>query len=311
MHPIVEPLNEGFLQVSDLHTIYWQESGSADGIPVILLHGGPGAGTTPKFRGFFNPKHYRLIMLDQRGCGRSTPFAEVRENSTWDLIADIERLREHLGIAKWLVFGGSWGSTLALAYAQTHAERVTGLILRGIFLGRQSEINWLNEAGGVSNIYPEQWQNYLAPIAPERHGDLVNAYHDILFGEDEAKARQAACAWTNWEGYLVRFEPVPTEEEADYAWAVARLENHYFVNRCWLDNERALLNNMDKIRHIKTIVVQGRYDLCTPTRSAWDLKQAFPELDLRIVQGGHTSLEGEIAQGLLRACDEFIEYLKD
>lgn len=309
MYPIHEPRVSGLLKVSDIHQIYWEESGNPHGIPVIFLHGGPGAGASPKARGFFNPRKYRVVIIDQRGCGRSLPYAETRENTTWDLVADIEKVREMLGIHSWLVFGGSWGSTLSLAYAQTHPERVRGLILRGIFLGRQSEIRWLNEQGGAEHIYPEQWQHYLAPVAEEKRGAIVQAYHEMLFGQDREQALRAAKAWAEWESWLVQFDPQPVEEDAEQALAISRIENHYFVNGCWLENEKALLANIDKIRHIPTVIVQGRYDICTPMQSAWELKQAFPEADLRIVQGGHVSFEGEVAKGLVRAADEFADKL--
>ena len=194
MHPIREPVRSGLLQVSAIHQIYWEESGNPDGIPVIFLHGGPGAGASPACRGFFNPEKYRIVIIDQRGCGRSLPYAETRENTTWDLVADIEKVREMLGIESWLVFGGSWGSTLSLAYAETHPERVRGLILRGIFLCRQIEIDWLSEAGGVSMVYPEQWQRYLAAIPPEKHGALVQAYYELLQSPDPAVHLPAAKA---------------------------------------------------------------------------------------------------------------------
>lgn len=307
MYPIHEPRVSGLLKVSDIHQIYWEESGNPHGIPVIFLHGGPGAGASPKARGFFNPRKYRVVIIDQRGCGRSLPYAETRENTTWDLVADIEKVREMLGIDTWLVFGGSWGSTLSLAYAQTHPERVRGLILRGIFLGRQSEIRWLNEQGGAEHIYPEQWQHYLAPVAEAKRGAIVQAYHEMLFGQDREQALRAAKAWAEWESWLVQFDPQPVEEDAEQALAISRIENHYFVNGCWLENEKALLANIDKIRHIPTVIVQGRYDICTPMQSAWELKQAFPEADLRIVQGGHASFEGEVAKGLVRAADEFAD----
>ncbi|MDO1509074.1 MULTISPECIES: prolyl aminopeptidase [unclassified Neisseria] len=309
MYPIQEPYKSGLLKVSAIHQIYWEESGNPHGIPVIFLHGGPGAGASPKARGFFNPDKYRVVIIDQRGCGRSLPYAETYENTTWDLVADIEKVREMLGIHSWLVFGGSWGSTLSLAYAQTHPNRVRGLILRGIFLGRQSEIDWLNEQGGAEHIYPEQWQHYLAPVAEEKRGAIVQAYHEMLFGQDREQALRAAKAWAEWESWLVQFDPKPVEEDAEQALAISRIENHYFVNGCWLENEKALLANVDKIRHIPTVIVQGRYDICTPMKSAWELKQAFPEADLRIVQGGHASFEGEVAKGLVRAADEFADKL--
>lgn len=232
MYPIREPLNSGYLRVSDIHEIYWEESGNPDGVPVIFLHGGPGAGASAACRGFFNPERFRIIIIDQRGCGRSRPYACVEDNTTWDLVADIERVREMLGIRKWLVFGGSWGSTLSLAYAQTHPERVKGLVLRGIFLCRPSETAWLNEAGGVSQIYPEQWRRFLAPVAENSRHMLIQAYHEMLFHEDEEVCLTAAKAWADWESYLIRFEPEEVDEDAYASLAIARLENHYFVNGC-------------------------------------------------------------------------------
>ena len=309
MHPIREPVRSGLLQVSAIHQIYWEESGNPDGIPVIFLHGGPGAGASPACRGFFNPEKYRIVIIDQRGCGRSLPYAETRENTTWDLVADIEKVREMLGIESWLVFGGSWGSTLSLAYAETHPERVRGLILRGIFLCRQIEIDWLSEAGGVSMVYPEQWQRYLAAIPPEKHGALVQAYYELLQSPDPAVHLPAAKAWADWESRLIQFEPKPVDEDAQASLAIARLENHYFVHQGWLQGDKAILANAPKIRHIPTVIVQGRYDLCTPTRSAWDLKQALPQADLRIIQGGHSSFDPALSAALVQAADEFAERL--
>lgn len=306
MHPIRTPHRSGLLPVSDIHQIYWEESGNPDGLPVIFLHGGPGAGTSPACRGFFNPEVFRIVMIDQRGCGRSQPYACVEQNTTWDLVADIETVRTMLGIDKWLVFGGSWGSTLALAYAETHPERVTGLVLRGIFLCRPSEMAWLNEAGGVSQIYPEQWQRFLAPIPEQKRDRLIAAYHELLHGEDEQGRLKAAKAWADWESYLVQFEPKEVDEDAQESLAIARLENHYFVNEGWLQGEKAILNNIDKIRHIPTIICQGRYDLCTPMQSAWELAQAFPEAELRVIQGGHSSFDAALSTALTRAVEDIL-----
>ena len=304
MHTIREPLRSGLLPVSDIHRIYWEESGNPDGLPVIFLHGGPGAGASPACRGFFNPDVYRIVIIDQRGCGRSLPYACVEENTTWDLVADIEKVREMLGIEKWLVFGGSWGSTLSLAYAETHPERVAGLVLRGIFLCRPSEQAWLNEAGGVSQIYPAQWQKFIAPVPEEKRGKLIAAYHEMLFHEDEQIRLAAAKAWADWESYLVRFEPQDVDEDPHASLAIARLENHYFVNNGWLEGDKAILANVHKIRHIPTIIAQGRYDVCTPTQSAWELSQAFPEAELRIIQAGHSSFDAPLAAALVQAAEE-------
>lgn len=309
MYPIREPLNSGYLRVSDIHEIYWEESGNPEGVPVIFLHGGPGAGASAACRGFFNPERFRIIIIDQRGCGRSRPYACVEDNTTWDLVADIEKVREMLGIRKWLVFGGSWGSTLSLAYAQTHPERVKGLVLRGIFLCRPSETAWLNEVGGVSQIHPEQWRRFLAPVAENSRHMLIQAYHEMLFHEDEEVCLTAAKAWADWESYLIHFEPEEVDEDAYASLAIARLENHYFVNGGWLQGDKAILNNIGKIRHIPTIIVQGRYDLCTPMQSAWELSQAFPEAELRVVQSGHSAFDPALSEALVRAVEDILPRL--
>lgn len=307
MHPIREPYRSGLLPVSARHQIYWEESGNPDGLPVIFLHGGPGAGASPVCRGFFHPDVYRIVIIDQRGCGRSLPYACVEENTTWDLVADIEAVRSMLSIEKWLVFGGSWGSTLALAYAETHPERAAGLVLRGIFLCRPSETAWLNEQGGVSQIYPQQWQQFLAPIPEHKHNNLIAAYHELLHSEDEQVRLKAAKAWADWESYLVQFEPKEVDENAQESLAIARIETHYFVHQGWLQGDKAILNNIHQIRHIPTIICQGRYDLCTPMQSAWELAQAFPEAELRIVQGGHSSFDEGLNTALKEAVAEMVE----
>ena len=307
MHPIREPHRSGLLPVSERHQIYWEESGNPDGLPVIFLHGGPGAGASPACRGFFHPDVYRIVIIDQRGCGRSLPYACVEENTTWDLVADIEAVRSMLSIEKWLVFGGSWGSTLALAYAETHPERVAGLVLRGIFLCRPSETAWLNEQGGVSQIYPQQWQQFLAPIPEHKRSNLIAAYHELLHGEDEPGRLKAAKAWADWESYSVRVEPKEVDEDAQESLAIARIETHYFVHQGWLQGDKAILNNINQIRHIPTIICQGRYDLCTPMQSAWELAQAFPEAELRIVQGGHSSFDEGLNTALKEAVVEMVD----
>lgn len=310
MHPIREPYNSGLLKVSKIHRIYWEESGNPDGIPVIFLHGGPGAGASAACRGFFHPDIFRIVIIDQRGCGRSLPYACVEENTTWDLVADIEAVREMLNIEQWLVFGGSWGSTLSLAYAQTHPERVSGLILRGIFLCRPSETAWLSESGGVSQIYPEQWQSYISPIPAEKRHALIDAYHDMLFSSEESERLRAAKAWADWESYLIRFEPEPVDEDPQASLAIARLENHYFVNHGWLEGDKAILRNTGKISQIPTIIVQGRYDLCTPMQSAWELAQALPQAELRIIQAGHSSFDPPLSEALVKAVEDMAACLK-
>ena len=314
MHPIREPHQSGMLAVSERHRIYWEESGNPAGIPVIYLHGGPGASTAPACRGFFNPEKYRIVLIDQRGSGRSEPYADIEENTTWDLVADIEKVREMLGIDKWLVFGGSWGSTLALAYAQSHPEAVLGLILRGIFLCRQSEIDWLCQSGGSNRIYPDVWQDFLAPVPADERGDLVEAYRRLLSPDnpDREQMLAAASAWARQESHIICLEH--DQKGVDYyndgmaALAISRIENHYFVHRGWLDGEKAILNNIDKIRHIPTRIVQGRYDICTPPASAWDLQQAFPEAKLEWTLAGHTAFEPATAKALVAATDYFAEH---
>ena len=277
----------------------------------MFLHGGPGGGTDPAMRRFFDPRRYRIVLFDQRGCGASRPHAELRENTTWDLVADIEALREHLGIERWLVFGGSWGSTLALAYAQRHPERVSELVLRGIFLLRRSELEWFYQnPQGAGSIFPDLWEQYVEPIpAAERH-DLMQAYYRRLTSEDAATRNAAARAWSIWEGatsflrtngsYVAKFD------DAGYAAAFARIEAHYFVNRGFLEHDDQLLRDVARIRNIPSVIVQGRYDMVCPARSAWDLHRAWPEAQLRIVpDAGHSAFEPGITRELVAATDRF------
>ena len=304
----VDSVNQsGLLPVSAIHQMYWEDCGNPDGKPVIFLHGGPGGGSSPATRGFFNPEKYRIIQIDQRGCGKSLPHACIEDNDTWKLVADIEALREHLGIDKWMVFGGSWGSTLSLAYAQTHPERVTELVLRGIFLFRQFESDWLFKRGGASQIFPEAWETFENFIPEAQRGDLIAAYNHLLFGKDvDATTKiQAARHWCEYEEKIVFLHPQIPQDNDPHALAISSMENHYFINQGWLQGERALLSNIGKIRHIPTVIVQGRYDICTPPQSAYDLKQAFPEADLRMVIGGHSAFDDEVNKGLVAATDEF------
>lgn len=310
MYHYTEPHQSGLLAVSDLHQIHYETSGNPRGIPVILLHGGPGAGTQPKHRGFFNPEHYHIVLIDQRGAGRSLPYACIEENTTWDLVADIEKVREFLGIDRWLVFGGSWGSTLSLAYAQTHPERVLGLVLRGIFLGRQSEYDWLYRHG-ANTVFPEYWHDFAAWLPENERGDLIAAYRKRLSPEnpDRSEMLQAATRWAQWEDHLVTLQHPDTLDDyngGETALAISRIENHFFAHNCWLE-QQPLLEHIDRIRPIPTIIVQGRYDMCTPPVSACDLKAAFPEADLRMVHGGHSAFEPEVAKALIAATDEFIK----
>jgi len=308
LYPPIEPFETGMLDVGNGHSIYWERCGTRGGKPAVFLHGGPGSGVGPKQRQQFDPELYDVLLFDQRGCGRSTPFASLDNNTTWDLVGDIEKLREMCGHDQWLVFGGSWGSTLSLAYAQTHRDRVTELVLRGIFLCRQTEMDWLY-AYGASELYPEEWDEFVGHIPEDERGDIVEAYRKRLTSDDSAVQLAAAKAWSRWEGMTVTLLPDPEmlEEftEDSHAIAVARIENHYFVNRCWLE-EGQLLANADKLRGIPGIIVQGRHDCCTPPSAAWDLKKAWPEVELQIVpDGGHLFTEPGITDGLVRASDRF------
>lgn len=308
LYPEIEPNRSGLLQVSAIHRVYWEESGNPDGVPVVFVHGGPGGGTDPKHRRFFDPAAYRIVLFDQRGCGRSPPHAELRENTTPDLVADMEQLRAFLGIERWVVFGGSWGSTLGLAYAEAHPERVRALVLRGIFLLRDREIAWFYQ-DGASRLFPDAWESYLAPIPAVEHGDLLHAYHRRLTSDDPATRLAAARAWSVWEGSTSTLAPDPDlvahTGEDNFALAFARIENHYFVNHGFLA-EGQLLRDVDRIRHIPTVIVQGRYDVVCPMDSAWALHRAFPEADLRVVgDAGHSAMEPGILHELVEATDRF------
>nr|WP_246166367.1 prolyl aminopeptidase [Sphingomonas sinipercae] len=312
LYPEFEPYETGMLDVGDGHSLYWELSGNPDGKPVVFLHGGPGGGSSPSHRRQFNPGKYKILVFDQRGCGKSKPFASLENNTTWDLIDDIEKLRTRVAkVDKWMVFGGSWGSTLALAYAQTYPDRVTELVLRGIFLFQQYELDWLYAEGGASSIYPDGWDEFVAPIPQEERADLLQAYRKRLTSDDKQTQIAAAQAFSRWEGRTVTLLPSPAvmEEftESDKAISIARIENHYMINKGWLD-EGQLLRGADKIRHIPGIIVQGRHDSCTPPRAAWALKRAWPEVDLQIVpDGGHLYNEPGILDGLVRATDRFAD----
>lgn len=309
LYPPIEPYQTGRLAVSDLHEIYYEVSGNPQGKPVVVLHGGPGGGSLPFYRQYFDPDRWQIVMFDQRGCGRSTPHAELRENTTWDLVADIEKLRSWLGIDQWVIFGGSWGSTLALAYSETHPDRCLGLILRGIFMLRRKELLWFYQEG-TSYIFPDAWQAYLEPIPPAERHDLIAAYYRRLTSEDAAVRSQAAKAWSVWEASTSRLIPDPEimirfarEEFAD---AFARIECHYFVNGGFFDPEDQLLQQVDRIRHLPAVIVQGRYDVVCPMISAWELHQAWPESELVIVpDAGHSMSEPGIRSALIEASDRF------
>ena len=312
LYPAIKPYNSGMLRVSDVHQIYFEECGNPKGKPAVFLHGGPGGGTDPKMRRFFDPKRYRIVLFDQRGSGKSKPHASLEANTTWDLVADTEKVRTHLGIDKWLVFGGSWGSTLALAYAETHPERVTEMVLRGIFLLRRSELEWFYQnPEGAASIYPDLWEPYVEQIPPSERGDMMAAYYKRLTSPDPEVVRKAAVAWSVWEGatsylrtnsdYVTKFE-----EDAAYAGAFARIECHYFVNKGFLKSDNQLIEEVGRIRHIPAVIVQGRYDMVCPMRSAWHLHKAWPEADLRIVgTAGHSAFEVGITSELITATDRF------
>ncbi|HET7610605.1 MAG TPA: prolyl aminopeptidase [Rhodanobacteraceae bacterium] len=311
LYPEIEPFDTGMLPVSALHTLYYEQCGNPHGKPVVFLHGGPGAGCNAKCRRFFDPAVYRIVLFDQRGCGRSTPHAELRENTTWDLVADIERLREHLRIAKWQVFGGSWGSTLSLAYAETHPGRVTELVLRGIFMLRRVELEWFYQ-GGCDMLYPDAWEKYLAAIPEAERGDLMQAYHRRLVSGDPDVRLAAARAWSVWEAstsFLLQNEAYIAASAGDeFALAFAGIENHYFVNGGFFEHDDQLLRNAGRLRDIPAVIVQGRHDVVCPMRSAWDLHRAWPEADLRIVpDAGHSAFEPGNAHELVSATDRFRE----
>jgi len=309
LYPEIEPFDSGFLSVSPLHRVYYEQCGKPDGKPVVFLHGGPGAGCNAKSRRFFDPAHYRIVLFDQRGCGRSTPHAELTDNTTWHLVQDIELLRSHLGIERWQVFGGSWGSTLALAYAQSHPERVTELVLRGIFMLRRWELEWFYQRG-CDALFPDVWEQYLAAIPAAEHGDLMSAYHRRLTSADPQVRLAAARAWAVWEGatsFLLQDEAhIASSGEDDFALAFARIENHFFVNGGFFEVDGQLLRDVARIRRIPAVIVHGRYDVVCPLRSAWDLHRAWPEADLRIVaDAGHSAFEPGITHELIAATDRF------
>ncbi len=302
----------GYLEVGGgKHTLYFEESGNPKGTPAVFLHGGPGGGTEPRMRRFFNPAKYRLVLFDQRGSGKSRPRASLIDNTTWDLVADIETLRKHLVIDRWVVFGGSWGSTLALAYAETHPQRVTALVLRGIFLARRAEIDWFyQDPWGTAALYPDLWEEYVAVIPPRERHDMVGAYYRRLTSPDRRIRSRAARAWAIWEAatsYLrMNRSHVATFKRARSADAIARIECHYFVNRGFFRRDGELLYRAKRIRRIPGVIVQGRYDVLCPLRSAWDLHRAWPKAELRIVRdAGHSAFEPGTARELVRATDRF------
>tara|TARA_Y100000748_G_scaffold299402_1_gene296183 strand:+ start:1815 stop:2759 length:945 start_codon:yes stop_codon:yes gene_type:complete len=311
LYPTAELFNSFHLPVSDMHSIYVEESGSKHGKPVIFLHGGPGGGISSSYRQYFDPEKWRIIMFDQRGCGKSTPFAELKENTTWDLVEDIEKIRKYLGIDSWVVFGGSWGSTLSLAYSQTHPNSCKGLILRGIFLVRKKEIDWFYQEG-ANNIFPDRWESFLAPISPDKRNNLLKAYYEILTGDDHSKKIEAAKAWSTWEGSTVRLlldeNFIGDFSDEKFAEAFARIECHYFMNNCWFDSDNYLIKNIDKIRNIPAVIVHGRYDIICPVVQAWDLHKAWPEADFHIIpDAGHSIYEEGIKNKLIEYTDKYAD----
>jgi len=309
LYPEITPYHTDKIKVSEIHTLYFEECGNPNGRPVVFLHGGPGGGIQPSYRQYFNPEKWRIILLDQRGCGQSTPFAELRENTTWDLVADIETLRQHLKIEKWAVFGGSWGSTLALAYGITHPTSCTAFFLRGIFLLRKKEIDWFYQEG-CSKIYPDAWEGYVKPIPSNERGDFVQAYYQRLTSSDSKIRREAAKAWATWEGSTSKLIPdaqvIAHYSDDDFSEAFARIECHYFINKGFLSEDNFLLNQVHKIRHLPAIIVHGRYDVVCPVENAWDLHRAWPEAELKIIaNSGHSLSEVGIVDALIDATDRF------
>lgn len=308
-YPSVEPYRTGRLRVSDLHDLHYEEVGNPKGVPILFVHGGPGGGVSPDHRRYFDPGHYRIILFDQRGCGKSTPHAELRDNTTWDLVADMEKLRQHLEVEKWIVFGGSWGSTLSLLYAETHPSRVRGLILRGIFLCRKKEIDWFYQEG-ASRLFPDLWESYLAPIPHEERHDLVSAFYRRLTSPDREVRLAAARAWSIWEGstscLLPDLDLIQSTGGEVFAEAFARIECHYFTHGIWMRHDNQILEDIYKIRHIPCEIVHGRYDVVCPVDNAWDLHRAWPEALLHIIpDAGHSAKEPGILSKLVEATERF------
>lgn len=310
LYPPIQPARTWRFPVSDLHTLYLEESGNPQGVPVVFLHGGPGGSCEPGHRRFFNPESYRIILFDQRGCGKSRPHASLEENTTWDLVADLEKIREFLEIDRWVVFGGSWGSTLALAYAQTHPERVSGLILRGIFLGRDEDVNWFFN-GKAARIFPEAWQHFIEPIPPEERDDIIGAFYNRLTSSNEIVRMGAAKAWSIWEGSSVTLLPdknvVDHFSDPHIALSIARIECHYFRNHCFF-RPNQLLEDMDRIEEIPGYIVHGRYDMVCPIDQAVLLQQHWPAGELKVISdAGHAVTEHGISRALVNCCNRMLD----
>lgn len=313
LYPELQARRTGTLPPEDGHTVWFEESGNPDGIPVVFVHGGPGGGTQPLYRRFFDPARYRIVLFDQRGCGQSTPHAELEHNNTWALVSDMERLRELLGIQAWVVFGGSWGSTLSLAYSQNHPDRTLAIILRGIFLLRQQELEWFYQ-DGASRMFPDAWEQYLQAIPDDERDDLLQAYYRRLTHPDQTVRVSAARAWSRWEAATSKLIPSPSLvesfQDARFAEAFARIESHYFVHGGFLDHPDQLLHNVERIRHIPGFIVQGRYDVVCPPQTAWDLHQAWPEAEYHVVpDAGHSATEPGIVDRLVDATDRTADRL--
>ena len=308
LYPEIEPFASGMLDVGDGHQVYWERVGTKGAKPAVFLHGGPGGAISPSHRRLFDPKLYDVILFDQRGCGKSTPNASLEANTTWHLVADIERLRDLAGFDKWLVFGGSWGSTLALAYAETHPGRVSELVVRGIYTLTRAELDWYYQFG-VSEMYPDKWERFLAPIPEDERGDMMGAYRKRLVGSDRQKQVEAAKAWSIWEGETITLLPEPATSDPfaqdDYALAFARIENHYFVHAGWLE-EGQILRDAYKLKDIPGAIIHGRYDMPCPAKYAWQLHKAWPKADFHLIEGaGHAYSEPGILDSLIRATDKF------
>lgn len=309
LYPDIEPFDSGFLAVDDRHRVFYEQCGNPEGKPVVIVHGGPGAGCSPKMRRFHDPKHYRIVLFDQRGAGRSTPHADLTDNTTWHLVADMEKLRAHLGIARWQVFGGSWGSTLALAYAERHPERVSELVLRGIFMLRRWELEWFYQEG-ASRLYPDAWRSYLEHIPVVERGDLISAYHRRLTSPDPAVRLAAARIWSVWEAATSLLVPedsfVSSFEDEQFALAFARIESHYFVHGGFFEVEDQLLRDAHRIQDIPGVIVHGRYDVVCPLQNAFDLHRVWPKARLVVTpRSGHAAFEPENASALVEATDGF------
>jgi proline iminopeptidase len=310
LYPAIDPYRTGYLDTGDGHQVYWEMSGNPEGKPAIFLHGGPGAGCSPAHRRLFDPQKYRVLLFDQRGCGRSKPHASLDHNTTWDLLKDMEKLRGIMGVEQWLVFGGSWGSTLALAYAETHPEQVSELVVRGIFTLQPREIAWYYQEG-ASNLFPDLWEKFLAPIPEAERGDLVKAYSKRLTGTDSQAQLEAARAWSIWEGSTIKLLPSKQNSNSygqdQFALAFARIENHYFVNGGWMEPGQ-LIRDAHRLKKIPGIIIQGRYDVCTPAVTAWELHKAWPEAEFVMVDdAGHAFDEPGIMNQLIAATDRFAE----